>query len=531
MKKVTSILLSLLFVISVIFTGCGKQQDKATNADAGKGKTLVYGAEMEDEKLNPILIESHAFASDLIFRGLMRFDENNVPQPEIAESYNVSDDKLTYDFKIKKGVKFHDGIEVKAEDVVFTIKSILDDKVNSEVKPQFEEIKDIQAVNDYEVKVTLKKPFPALLDKFTVGIVPKHALEGKDINTAEFNQNPIGAGPYKIVKWDKGSSLTVERFKDYKSRSGKTGNIDKVVLKFIPDFNVRAMQLKTGELDATLIEPNQIANLEKESKITLNKIPTADYRGIMFNFKTKPMFKDVNVRKALNYATDKKGIVDGILLGYGEVAYSPIQLNKFNNPNVEKYEYNLDKANALLDESGWKKGADGIREKDGQKLQFTLFARNNDDTRVKIANYVASQGKKVGFDIKVDARDPKAMKIKDTEAFVIGWGSPFDADDNTYKIFHSSQAEKGSGMNFGHYSNPKVDEFLEKARTTSDENERKKYYAEFQKALADDPAFSMDVYLTAIYGVNNKVSGYSTKRVLGHHGEGFLWNTEEWNMQ
>ncbi len=531
MKKITSILVSMLFMITAMFTGCGKEQ-AANSTNANKGKTLVYGAEMEDEKLNPILIESHAFASDLIFRGLMRFDENNVPKPEIADSYTISDDKLTYDFKIKKGVKFHDNTEVKAEDVVFTVKSILDDKVNSEVKPQFEEVKDVQAVNDYEVKVTLKKPFPALLDKMTVGIVPKHALEGKDINTAEFNQKPIGAGPYKFVKWDKGSSLTVERFKDYKGgRPDKIGNIDKVVLKFIPDFNVRAMQLKTGELDATLIDPNQVANLEKESKVTLNKIPTADYRGIMFNFKTKPMFKDVNVRKALNYSTDKKGIVDGILLGYGEVAYSPIQLNKFNNPDVEKYEYNLDKANALLDESGWKKGSDGIREKDGQKLQFSLFARNTDDSRVKIANYVASQGKKVGFDIKVDARDPKAMKIKDTEAFVIGWGSPFDADDNTYKIFSSSQAEHGSGNNFGYYSDSKVDEALEKARTTSDENERKKYYADFQKELADNPAFSMDAYITAIYGVNKKVSGYTTNRVLGHHGEGFLWNTEEWNMQ
>lgn len=528
MKKVTGILLSLLFVISTIFTGCGKQQATSTNADTNKGKTLVYGAELEDEKLNPILIQSHAFASDLVFRGLMKFDENNIPKPEIAESYTISQDKLTYDFKIKKGVKFHDGTEVKAEDVVFTIKSILDDKINSEVKPEFEEVKDVQAINDYEVKITLKKTFPPLLDKLTIGIVPKHALEGKDINIAEFNQKPIGAGPFKVEKWDKGNSLTLIKFKDY---YGKTGNIDKFIFKFIPDFNVRAMQLKTGEIDATLIEPNQVANLEKESKVVLNKIPTADYRGIMFNFKTKELFKDVNVRKALSYATDKKGIVDGILLGYGEVAYSPIQFNKFNNPDVEKYEYDIDKANALLEQSGWKKGADGIREKDGKKLQFSLFARNNDEVRVKIAEYVAAQGKKVGFDIKVDARDPKAMKIKDTEAFVVGWGSPFDADDNTYKIFHSSQAEHGSGYNFGYYANPKVDELLEKARTTSDENERKRYYAEFQKELADNPSFSMDVYLTAIYGVNKKISGYSTKRVLGHHGEGFLWNAEEWNMQ
>jgi peptide/nickel transport system substrate-binding protein len=255
MKKIASILLSFLFLASVMFTGCGKQQ--TTAADVNKGKALVYGAEYEDEKLNPIL--TTAYANALIFRGLMRFDGNNETKPDIAESYTVSDDKLTYDFKLRKGVKFHDEKELKAEDVVFTIKSILDEKVNSEIKPELEQVKDVQAVNDYEVKVTLKKPFPPLLDKLTIGIVPKHCFDGKDINTAEFNQKPIGAGPFKFVKWDKGNNITLSKFKDF---YGKTGNIDTFVFKFIPDYNVRAMQLQTGEIDLALLEPSQVAKLD-----------------------------------------------------------------------------------------------------------------------------------------------------------------------------------------------------------------------------------------------------------------------------
>lgn len=529
MKKVTSIILSMFFLISTILVGCGNQSSTSTENDTSKNeKTLIFGTELEEEKLNPILIASHATANDLIFRGLMRFGEDNIPKPDIAESYEVSDDKLVYDFKLKKGIKFHDGSELKAEDVAFTINSILDEKVNSELRPDFEQVKNAQVVSDYEVKISLKKVFPPLLDKLTVGIVPKHCLDGKDINNDEFNQKPIGAGPFKCEKWEKGNSITLTKFKDYYK---KTGNIQKFVFKYIPDCNVRAMQLKTGEIDAAVLEPSQVKKIEKENQIQVCKVPTADYRAIMFNFKTKPMFKDPNVRKALNYATNKKEIVKGILLGYGEVAYSPMQLNKYNNPNVEKYEYNLDKANKLLEESGWKMGKNGIREKNGEKLQFTLFARNTDEVRVKISEYVAEQAKKAGFDIKVDARDPKAMKIKDTEAFLTGWGSPFDADDGTYKIFSSTQSDHGSGYNFGYYSNPKVDELLEKARTTSDENQRKKYYYEFQQVLADDPAFSMDVYLTALYGINKKVSGYTTKRILGHHGEGFVWNAEEWNIK
>lgn len=228
-----------------------------------KGKTVVYGAEFEDEKLNPVL--APAYANDLIFRGLMRFDKDNKPQCDIAESYKKSTDGLTYDFKIKKGVKFHDGKELKAEDIVFTIKSIQDPKVNTEMKPEFEEVKDIKAEGDYNVKVTLAKSFPALLDKLTIGIVPKHALEGKDLNNAEFNQKPIGAGPFKFVKWEKGNNITLSKFEDYYDKD-KTGNVEKFIFKFIPDYNVRAMQLETGEIDLAYVEPSQVGKLEKLEK-------------------------------------------------------------------------------------------------------------------------------------------------------------------------------------------------------------------------------------------------------------------------
>ncbi|MTK13954.1 MAG: ABC transporter substrate-binding protein [Clostridiaceae bacterium] len=523
-KKLLTILLSCMMITSAALTGCGNKSEATATKQASKnGKTLVFGAEFEDEKLNPILLESHSLTNDLIFRGLMRFDENNVPKPEIAESYTVSDDKLTYDFKMKKGIKFQDGTEVKAEDVVFTLKSILDEKVNSEVKPEFSELKDVQAVNDYEVKITVKKPFPPLLDKLTIGIVPKHALEGKDINNAEFNQKPIGAGPFKVEKWEKGSALTLSKFKDYYE---KTGNIETLVVKSIADYNVRAMQLQTGEIDVAYLEPSQVSKIEKLDNVKVYKLDTADYRCMMYNMK-KDIWKDVNVRKAFNYALDRKGMVDGILLGYGSEAYSPLQINKFNNPDVEKYTYNLDKANSLLDAAGWVKGTDGIRAKDGKKLSFTLTAPKTDEVRVKMAEYFASQFKKLGADVKVAALDWDAIKIPECDAFVLGWGSPFDADDHTFKLFHSS--EINGGDNYGSYTNPKVDAALEKARTSTDENERKKYYAEFQKELSEDPAFNFGVYLKAMYGVNKRVSGVQEK-ILGHHGAGFIWNIEQWNV-
>lgn len=516
MKKIISIALILILSFT-LFSGCSTKSAQNKNR-------LVYAAEFEFENINPILGATNL--DDLVFRGLMRFDENNLPKKDIAESINVSEDHLLYNIKIKKGIKFHDGTELKAEDVVFTINSILDDKTNTELKGEFDAIKSIEAANDYEVKVSLKYDFPGLLDKLTIGIVPKHAFEGKDVNTAEFNQNPIGTGPYRFEKWDKGQSLTLTAFNDYYS---KKPEIEKVIFKFIPDGNQRALQLSSGEVDMAFLEPSQVEKIEKSGKNKIYKVDSADYRCMMYNMK-KDIWKDVRVRQAFNYSVDRKSIVDGVLHSYGYEAFSPLQANRFKNQDVEKYSYNLDRANNLLEEAGWIKGSDGIRAKDGKKLAFTITAPVTDEVRVSLANYLASQFTKLGAEVKVDALDWNVIKIDETDSFVLGFGSPFDADDHTYRLFHSSQtAEGGSGWNYGSYSNPKVDKLLEEGRRVKDENKRSEIYKALQRELGENPPYNFIVYLKGLYGVSNRVTGIK-ERVLGHHGAGFLWNVEEWRI-
>ncbi len=485
-------------------------------------QTLVYAAEFEYDLINPILDGSNA--DGLIFRGLMKFDAQNLPQKDLATAYTISPDGLVYDFKLRTNVRFHDGTLLTAQDVVFTISSILNEKVNSKIKPEFKLVKTISAVNASEVKIILKKPFPAFLDKLTLGIVPAHAFKDVDINTAPFNHHPIGNGPYQFEKWEKGQSLTLKSFKQYYRQPAK---IEKVIFKFIPDGNQRALQLITGEVDLAFLEPSQVKRVASSNKVKVYQIPTADYRCLMYNF-NKELWKDLNLRKAFNYAVDRQSIVKGILLGYGMAAYSPLQINAFNNPAIEKYSFDLTKAKALLEQSGWKLNKDGIREKNGKKLAFTITAPLTDEVRVKIANYLADQFKKIGAVVKVEALDWSVIKIENTDVFVLVFGSPFDADDHTYRIFHSPNAE--IEWNFGGYSNLKVDEMLEKGRTTSDFKLRKQIYQQLQTELAADPAYNFIVYLKALYGVNKKISGIKL-RTLGHHGAGFLWNLEEWSIK
>lgn len=509
----------LIFVMSFFFAGCSQQ---ASQDVSKKGKTLVYGAEHEYEKINPILAETNV--DDLIFSGLTAFDENNQAVPDLAENWDVSPDGLSYTFHLRQDVKWHDGQPFTAEDVKFTLDAVRNPRLNSPVSQEFEQVKEVKALDKYTVQVTLKNSFPPFLEKLATGIIPKHLLEGKDINTASFNTKPVGTGPYKFQQWDKGSTITLVANQDYHRGSPK---IEQVIFKFLPDPNVRLVQLQTGEIDLAYLEPDQLARAEKMENVKIYEVPTADYRVMMYNFKD-PLWRDLRVRKALNYAVNRQEIVDGVLFGKGKPAYGPLQLSWANNPNVEKYEYNMDKAKVLLAEAGWTPGPDGILTKNGQRFSFTLTCPITDPVRVAIANALATNFKQLGVEVKVEPLDWSAIKIDETQAFMLGWGSPYDPDDHTYKLFTSGQIGKGDN-NSGSYSNKEVDRLLELARTTSDREERKKYYAEFQRVLAEDPPYNFICYLDAIFGVNKNVTGVKPK-VLGHHGAGFIWNLAEWDL-
>ncbi len=504
-------------LLLVAVAGCGKKESSVE-----KENRLIYASKSEFDGLNPIIEETNVDA--LLFRGLFRFDENNEPKADIAESFDISDDKLTYTFKLREDIRFHDGEPLTAEDVIFTIESVLDDKNASFLKSDFNEVESLKKIGDYEFELKLKRPFTPILDKLTLPILPKHAFEGVDMRTADFNSHPIGNGPYQFERWDRGNSLTLKAYEHF---HGTKPSIEKVIFKFIPDSNVRALQLASGEVDIALLDPVQVGELEKRDRVKIYNIDTADYRGILFNMQND-LWQDVRVRQAFSYAIDRAQIVKGILKGFGEVAYSPLQKHAFHNENIETYSYDVQRAEQLLDEAGWEKSGDGFRYKDGQKLSFTITVPASDAVRVNMANYVAEGFKSIGANVDVAALDWSAITIEETDAFMIGWGSPYDADHHTYILFHSEESSvTGSGYNYGSYSNAKVDALLEKGRLSTDEKERQASYMAFQEELANDPAFAFIAYVNAVYGVHGNIEGVK-ERTLGHHGSGFLWNVEEW---
>jgi len=356
----------------------------------------------------------------------------------------------------------------------------------------------------------------------------KHLLDGKDLRTAEFNDKPVGTGPFKFVEWRKGEFLTMDANTSFYPGRPK---LDKMIVKFVPDAAARSLQFKNGEVDGAFLEPKQVDEFKGFDKANLYIWKTADYRTLLFNTKNA-LLADPKVRTALEYGVDRDAIVKSVLVGYGEPAYGPLQQSPYNNPDVTKFSYDQAKVKQLLTEAGFSMGSDNIWQKDGKRLAFTLTVPVNDPVRVDMANVAATSLKASGVDIKVDPREGSyySKNWGNLDMFLLGWGSPYDPDSDTYRIFDSSQVVDKGGVNLGSYVDAKVDASLEKGRTSLDDAQRKQAYLDFQKDLNADPPYLWGVYLQSIYGLSKKVQGPQQK-LLGHHGSGFFWNVEQWSMQ
>ena len=510
MKKTIIILLVLTMVLA-LFAGCGK----STN-----GNTLVYGSGDYDS-INPIMNE-HCEIKHLLFDGLMARDGDGNLVPALAESYIYDDAAMTYTFQLKENVKWHDGEAFTADDVKFTIEAIMNPDNGSENAPNYEEIASIEVLGDYEIAFTLSEPNFAFLDYMTMSILPQHLLEGEDLWESDFFKKPIGTGPYKLDSWDVGQAITMVKNEGY---FGGTAKIDTIIFKIVTDDNARALQLKNGELDLAQVTPKDAAAFEGNTALTVYDMKTADYRGILYNFWNEYWQKNADLIPAINFCIDRQAILDAVLLGEGEVAYSPLQMNKYNYDGVEKYEYNPEKAAQVLESVGCEKQDDGYWYRNGERIGFTINATPGDQVRIDMAQIAAQQLQQIGLDVKANV-PASGIDWGGQECCIIGWGSPFDADDHTYKVFGTDK-----GANYSGYSNADVDKYLTAARQTNDEAARAENYKNFQIALAENPAYTFFCYIDAVYVADSSLKGIAADTVLGHHGVGIFWNVTEWTME
>ncbi|WP_425756891.1 ABC transporter substrate-binding protein [Ihubacter sp. rT4E-8] len=514
MRKRAFMIMVLVFVL--ILTGCGAKGGEADSSD----NTLIYGSQ-DYTAINPALYE-HGEINALIFAGLTAHNAENKVVPGLAESWEFDESSLTYTFKLRDGLKFHDGEPLTSEDVKYTLEAILNPENQSEIVSNYTDIEDIACPDELTVKIKLRQVNVAFPDYMTIGILPKHLLEGEDLATCDFNQNPVGAGPYRLTAWDPGQSITLDKFEDY--YDGEV-NIEKVIFKIVPDTDAKAMQLKSGDIDMAQITAKTAGDIEKSGEFNVYRMETADYRAIAYNFAGSPLFKEYpELSNILSYAIDRDAVIESVLLGEGQKAYSPIQKNRYNKEDIEKFEYDPQKCQELLEKDGWKKNSVGFYEKDGMELSFVISAMADDQVRVDMAKMCANQLQQVGVNAAAEAKP--SLDWAGQDCCIIGWGSPFDADDHTYKVFSSD-----AGDNYTGYGNKAVDKILAKARHTEDGDERASLYGEFQTVMTENMPYTFIAYVDADYAVKKNIRGLTEKTVLGHHGVGVFWNIAKWSIE
>ena len=525
-KRWTGILLAAVMLLSA--AGCGSQETEAVkngSEEAGdvtagsvEGTTLVYGSN-DYTRINPAKDE-HGEINILIFDGLTAHDGENQVVPALAKSWDYDADTYTYTFHLEENVKWQDGEPFTAEDVKFTIEAIMNPENGSENAPNYEDVEEIDVVDAHTVSFQLSAPNAAFLDYMTMAILPEHLLAGEDMQESDFFRHPIGTGAYKIESWDVGQAITLVKNEDYFKGAP---NIDRIVFKIVPDDNAKAVQMQSGELDLVQLTPKDAKNFEGKEGITCYEMKTSDYRGIMYNFNNDYWQKNKDIIPAINYAIDRQAIVDAVLLGEGITAYGPLQRNQYDNPDVEHYDYDPQKAKEVLEAAGCMMGEDGYYYRDGEKIGFVLSVGAGDQARLDIAQAAAQQLKEVGIDCTVEV--PVEVDWGGQMAYLIGWGSPFDADDHTYKVFGT-----GKGANYSSYSDPLVDQYLTEARESDDPAVRAEAYDKFQEELAENPAFTFICYIDANYVAKDTIQGISADTVMGHHGVGIFWNVCEWTI-
>ncbi|MBI5633725.1 MAG: peptide-binding protein [Nitrospirae bacterium] len=466
---------------------------KAENGQPAYGDALVEGVIGEPSNLIPMLASdsaSHNVANH-IFNGLVKYDTDLSVIGDLAESWDISKDGLVITFHLRKGVKWTDGVEFTADDVMFGYKTIIDEKTPSAYKEDFLQVKKAEVLDKYTFRVTYEKPFaPALTSWTSLVILPKHLLEGKDITKSDLVRSPVGLGPYKLAKWVSGQELVLESNKDY--FEGRP-YIDRYIYKVIPDPATMFLVLKTGDVDMMGLTPiqytKQTDNTFFKNNFRKYRYPAFSYTHLAFNQK-HPWFSDKRVRQAMSYAIDKNEIVDVVLFGLGSPATGPYVPNTWPyNPNVKRYEYNPEKAKELLKEAGWQdRDGDGILDKDSKPFSFTILTNAGNSLRKNTATIIQSRLEKIG--VKVEIRTVEWSTFvnqfidkKRFEAVLLGWSIGLDADQ--YDIWHSSKT-KEKELNFISYNNPEVDQLLEKGRRTFAIEERKKAYFRIQEILADE---------------------------------------------
>jgi peptide/nickel transport system substrate-binding protein len=503
----------------LIVAGIGLVLSNAKANEPIRGGTLNFLVKPEPPHLQGAISTADAVwqSTSKFHNGLLNYDLDLQPVPELAESWKISSDGHAITFHLRKGVKFHDGADFTSADVKFTMEQVIK-KFHPRGRTVFAHLTEVTTPDPYTAVFNFDTPAPYAIYCFNASetpILPRHIYEGTDIQSNPNNSHPIGTGPFRFVEWKKGQYIIAARNEQYWD-NGKP-YLDKIVMRIIPDASARAIALEGGELDVGGPWPVPIAEQERLGGLKSLMLEKRGYGMISpmmwleFNMRD-PQFADLRVRQAFAFAINKELLADTVWYGSASVATGPIAKSSgFYTADVMQFPYDPKKARGLLDAAGLKAGANGVR------VHITFDVAPYDDNYLRTGEFVRQQLKEIGVDAELRGQDTPTYfrRIWTDNDFRLNLYSLSNSPDPTIgvqRMYWSKNIIKGAPFTNGSgFSNPQVDALLEAAQTEIDPTKRKAIWYDFQRLAMTElpiiPLLQLDMTTILNRRVKNLVSG------------------------
>ncbi|QPF74111.1 ABC transporter substrate-binding protein [Roseateles sp. DAIF2] len=423
-----------------------------------------------------------------VSEGLLKYDHELNPQPQLATAWQVSPDGKTYTFSLRRGVRWHDGREFTSADVAHSIKLLKENHPRG--RSTFAPVLRVRTPDAHTAVLELSQPAPYLLKAFVAAeapIVPKHLYESGEVLANANGNAPIGTGPFRFKEWVRGSHIVYERNPDYWDKPKPY--LERLVVRIIPDPAARAIAFETGEVDIgyrTPVSPGDIPRLQAHPKLAFEtKGNSYSYNVTRLEFNLRqPQLKELKVRQAIAHAINREVVRDTVFYGYGQISFSPIApgLREFHDERPTPYPFDIRAAERLLDEAGLKRGADG------QRFNLALDY-NPSDMHKRLADYVKLALGRVGIKVEIRAGDfsqyvKRIYTDQDYDLAINGTSNLFDPTVGSQRLYWSKNIKKGVPFSNGtFYANPVVDKLLEDAAVELDRGKRAALFKEFQRIV------------------------------------------------
>ncbi len=520
-----------LFAVACL-SACGGD-NTGGGAEGGRGGTVTVGMRADFQPVNPITAGDQ-YTVELInyglFTPLVQYDEKLGVRPFLAEKWDITANDIT--FTLRRDVKWHDGQPVTAEDVKFTFDAAKDPASGSLIGSAYlTNVKSAEAVDSYTVKFTFVQPHAQALEDFWWAPAPKHLLQNvsaQEMRNAPFNRQPVGSGPYKFSEWQANQRMVLESNPDFPEALGGPGSLDRVVFRIIPEPSTMLTELTTGGVQVNVpLPPDQVKQVEGNNSLKVFTFPGKTVYYIGWN-NTRPPFNSANVRRALGMAINRQEIIDALLFGQGAPANSTVPpWHPLYPKDAPQPRYDFNAAGQLLDQEGWRDtNGDGIRDKGGRPLRFTLMSSDNQLNR-SVVEVLQSQLKKVGVDAQIRVLEFQTMlaqhKSRDFDAVFTSWVlDNFQMASAPAALFHSRLAKVDQSTNRSAVNIPALDRLIDQASAATDENQARGVWGQMTEVLEREQPVTFVYWLNETAAAHNNIGNI----VMDQRGE--LVNIAEW---